>query len=153
LHSVFSILVKYNIAIKGKKCFIGYLSATVLGKKVDSFRMSITKEKLEAITKLAFPKTAKELETYLGIAGWLRDKVPFYIYISKPLQDRKTKLFKRAPTKGNPRKTFAAREAFAYPIGIERVVFVALQKALTTDTILVHANLERALFCNLDASK
>jgi hypothetical protein len=29
----------------------------------------MTKEKLEAIAKLAFPKTAKELEIYLGIAG------------------------------------------------------------------------------------
>jgi hypothetical protein len=61
--------VRYNITIKGKKCFISYLSATVLGKKVDSFGLLITKEKLEAITKLAFPKTAKELETYLGMAG------------------------------------------------------------------------------------
>jgi hypothetical protein len=69
LRSVFSTLVKYNIAIKGKKYFIGYPSATVLGKKVDSFRISTIKEKLEAITKLAFLKTAKELETYLGIAG------------------------------------------------------------------------------------
>jgi hypothetical protein len=29
----------------------------------------MTKEKLEAIIKLAFPKTTKELEIYLGIAG------------------------------------------------------------------------------------
>jgi len=60
--------VRYNIAIKGKKYFISYLLATVLRKKVNSFRLSITKEKLEAIIKLTFPKTIKELETYLGIA-------------------------------------------------------------------------------------
>jgi len=59
--------VRYNIAIKGKKYFISYPLATIFRKKVNSFRLSITKEKLEAITKLAFPKTAKELETYLGI--------------------------------------------------------------------------------------
>ena len=40
----------------------------VLGKKVDSFGMFIIKEKLEAITKLAFPKIVKKLETYLEIA-------------------------------------------------------------------------------------
>jgi len=61
--------VRYNIIIKGKKYFISYLLATILRKKVNSFSLSITKEKLKAIIKLAFPKTVKELETYLGIAG------------------------------------------------------------------------------------
>jgi hypothetical protein len=59
--------VKYNITIKGKKYFISYLLAIILGKKVNSFSLSITKEKLEAIIKLAFLKTIKELEIYLGI--------------------------------------------------------------------------------------
>jgi len=61
--------VRYNITIKGKKYFISYPLATVLRKKVNSFGLSMTKEKLEAIAKLAFPKTTKELETYLGMAG------------------------------------------------------------------------------------
>ena len=60
--------MRYNITIKGKKYFISYLLAIILRKKVDSFSLSITKEKLEVIVKLAFLKTAKELETYLGIA-------------------------------------------------------------------------------------
>jgi hypothetical protein len=59
--------VKYNIIIKGKKYFISYLLATILRKKVNSFSLSITKEKLETIAKLAFLKTTKELEIYLGI--------------------------------------------------------------------------------------
>jgi hypothetical protein len=61
--------VRYNITIKGKKYFISYLLVTILRKKVNSFGLSTTKEKLEAIVKLAFPKTIKELETYLGIAN------------------------------------------------------------------------------------
>ena len=60
--------MRYNITIKGKKYFISYPLATVLRKKVDSFGLSTTKEKLEAIVKLAFLKTTKELETYLRIA-------------------------------------------------------------------------------------
>ena len=59
--------MRYNITIKGKKYFISYLLAIILRKKVDSFGLFITKEKLEAIIKLAFLKTIKELETYLGI--------------------------------------------------------------------------------------
>ena len=60
--------MRYNITIKGKKYFISYPLVTILRKKVNSFSLSMTKEKLEAIVKLAFPKTAKELEIYLGIA-------------------------------------------------------------------------------------
>jgi hypothetical protein len=60
--------VKYNITIKGKKYFISYLLTIILRKKVNSFSLSITKEKLEAIIKLAFLKIIKELEIYLGIA-------------------------------------------------------------------------------------
>ena len=60
--------MRYNIIIKGKKYFISYLLVAILRKKVNSFGLSTTKEKLKAIIKLAFPKTTKELETYLGIA-------------------------------------------------------------------------------------
>jgi len=66
LRQTFARLVEYNIAIKGKTCFIGYPSATVLGRRVDSFGLSTTEEKLAAIEKLSFPRTAKDLETYLG---------------------------------------------------------------------------------------
>jgi len=61
--------VRYNITIKGKKYFISYSLVIILRKKVDSFGLSITKEKLEVIIKLVFLKTIKELEIYLGIAS------------------------------------------------------------------------------------
>jgi len=36
---------------------------------VDSFGLSTTEEKLAAIKKLSFLRTAKDLEIYLGMAG------------------------------------------------------------------------------------
>ena len=65
---MFSCLVEYNIAIKGKKCFIGYLSAIVLRHYINSFSLSIIKEKLVTIKKLLFLRIVKDLEIYLGIA-------------------------------------------------------------------------------------
>ena len=65
---MFSYLVKYNIAIKGKKCFISYLSAIVLRRYINSFSLLIIKEKLAIIKKLLFLRIAKDLEIYLGIA-------------------------------------------------------------------------------------
>lgn len=87
------------------------------------------------------------------MTGYLRNYVPWYAYVSKPLQDRKTELLKRGPVKGAARKMFAAREAFAYPTGAERAAFTALQKALSSPTVLVHFNILRALFIDLDSSK
>ena len=65
---MFSRLIEYNIAIKSKKCFIGYLSAIILRCRVNSFSLLITKKKLAIIKKLLFLKIVKDLEIYLSIA-------------------------------------------------------------------------------------
>jgi len=51
---MFSCLVKYNIAIKGKKYFISYLFIIILGYYVNSFKLLIIKEKLAIIKNLLF---------------------------------------------------------------------------------------------------
>jgi len=65
---MFSYLVKYNIAIKGKKCFISYLLAIILRYYINSFSLLIIKEKLIAIKKLLFLRIVKDLKIYLNIA-------------------------------------------------------------------------------------
>jgi hypothetical protein len=153
LREPFQRLVKYNIALNPHKCFLGYPSTTILGRHVDSLGLSTSRERVEAIAKIAFPQTAQQLERYLGLANWLRDKVPRYAQMVEPLQRRKTELLKRAPTKGKPRKTFAAKEAFAYPTGGERAAFDNLQTALCSDRILTIFDPSRQLLIDFDASK
>ena len=68
LRQTFSCLVEYNITIKRKKCFIGYLSVIVLRRRIDSFRLLTIEEKLAVIKNLLFLRTIKDLETYLGMA-------------------------------------------------------------------------------------
>jgi hypothetical protein len=65
---MFSCLVEYNIAIKGKKCFIGYLFAIVLRCRVNSFKLLTIKEKLVIIKNLSFLYIIKDLKIYLDIA-------------------------------------------------------------------------------------
>jgi len=50
LRAVFNLFVKFNISISPQKAFIGYPSVTLLGQKVNSLGLSISKEKLRAIT-------------------------------------------------------------------------------------------------------
>jgi hypothetical protein len=65
---MFSCLVEYNIAIKGKKCFISYPFAIVLRYYINSFKLLTIKEKLTTIKNLSFLYIIKDLEIYLGIA-------------------------------------------------------------------------------------
>lgn len=100
LKAIFTMLTENNISIKPTKAFLGYPTVQLLGQKVTSFGLSTSEDKLKAISKLKFPLN---LETYLGLAGWLRDYIPYYAGIVKPLQDRKTELLSQAPKSGNPR--------------------------------------------------
>jgi hypothetical protein len=61
--------------LKARKTYLGYPSIPLLGQKVDSLGLTTVEDKLKAIAKLPFQKTLKDLETYLGMTGWLRDYV------------------------------------------------------------------------------
>src|SRR5205814_1265745 len=107
LYQLFSLLSQYNIVINPKKAYIGFPTIRLLGQKVSSLGLSTTQDKIEAIAKLDFPKNLKDLETYLGLTGWLRQYVPYYAYIAEPLQQRKTLLSRSAPPKGGPRTRYS----------------------------------------------
>lgn len=108
---MFKALDRYNIHLSPTKSFIGYPSVSLLGQKVDALGLSTAVEKLEAITRLVFPATLSKLETYLGMTGYLRQYIPFFAAVSKPLQERKTLLGKQVATtvRGNARKKTAGR--------------------------------------------
>src|SRR5438045_2511175 len=69
LHAIFGMFSNIGISIKPSKAFLGYPSDRLLGQHVDSLGLATTEEKLKAISWLQFPKTLKDLETYLGLTG------------------------------------------------------------------------------------
>lgn len=85
LHEVFSKLDFHNTS----KLFIAYPSVTLLGQRVDTFGMDTSEEKLKAISSFLFPYNLRSLERFLGLTGYLRQYVPYYSAIIKPLQERK----------------------------------------------------------------
>ena len=153
LQTLFQLFSKMNISINPSKAFIGYPSIRILGQHVDSLGLSTDAEKLEAIAKLQFPKTLKQLEIYLGLTGYLRQYVPFYAAVSGPLQDRKTLLLQKGPIAGPQRRSFASQTALLNPTEAERTSFEELQKLLSTPTYLVHYDPNRRLYADIDASK
>ena len=153
LSKVFSLFQANGISVNPTKAFLGYPSVHLLGQKVNSFGLATADDKLEAISQLDFPRTLSQLETYLGMTGWLRNYIPNYAAITKPLQDRKTLLLAGAPRAGNERKTYANKTQVDDPSPTEQAAFSALQKALSKPSFLSHFDCASTLYIDLDASK
>lgn len=86
LHLLFDTLERYNICLDPKKARIGFPNLTVLGKEIDSLGMTTKEEKLEAILTLEFPRTCKQLETYLGMTSEFRHCIEHYAPQEGPVE-------------------------------------------------------------------
>ena len=56
--------------------------------------MATAEAKLVAIIQLAFPQLLKDLKMYLELTGYLKQYIPYYAQVTKPLQEHKTFLDK-----------------------------------------------------------
>ena len=155
LNLVFEALDEKNLQISAKKSYLGYPTAKLLGQRVEALGLATADEKLEAIAHLHFPRSLAQLEKYLGLTGYLRQYIPQYAAITKPLQERKIYLNQTA-TKGassNARKRIASTTKLAMPSPREQNVFHHLQKLFASPSILHHFDERRQLYIDLDASK
>lgn len=154
LRNVFRTLQDARIVMSPKKTYLGYPTANLLGQRVDSLGLVTTKEKIEAIRALKFPRNLRALETYLGLTGWLRNYIRNYAQIVQPLQQRKTNLLKESPSnKGNTRKNYSTKTAIPDPTKEELAAFQTLQQQFQNPTFLHHFDPERRLYVDLDACK
>lgn len=152
LRKVFTLFTAHNVSIKLSKTFLGYIEVDLLGQRVNSIGLSTAKSKLEAISRLLFPSTLGQLETFLGMTGYLRKFVPRYAAVAKPLHDLKTHLLKDAPTKGQIRKGYLSRTKIKDPDAMHIKAFSDLKSTLTKLSILVHFDPSRTLYIDIDAS-
>ena len=106
LRRIFELFQQRRISLNLKKSFLNYSSVILLGQRVNSLDLFTSKEKLTVITSLHFPKSLRELETFLELTEWLRSSIPRYAQRVNPLQQRKTNLTKELlkEFKGHARK-------------------------------------------------
>jgi hypothetical protein len=93
-----------------------------------------------------------DVEHFLGVTGYLRDKIPGYAAVAAPLQARKTALLKGAPIEGQARKSFARKQQTELS-GEERAAFYRLKDLITKREAITHFQPCRPLYIDLDASK
>jgi len=124
-----------------------------LRQKVSSLRLTTNEKKLKAIVCLTFLCTLKKLETYLELMRQLHQFVSHYAVIIKSLQKRKTILLKPVSKTENSCKSYASRISLMKLNSAEIASFKTLQLLLFKFSYLIHFNLIKHLYINLNTSK
>ncbi|CAM4551710.1 unnamed protein product [Lepidochelys olivacea] len=83
LQKVFKCIREAGLTVKAKKRQVGLNRVTYLGQQVGQGTIS----KVDAIQKWPVPKSKKQVQSFLGLAGYYRQFVPQYSQITAPLTD------------------------------------------------------------------
>ncbi|CAM4574270.1 unnamed protein product [Lepidochelys olivacea] len=87
LQKVLERIREAGLTVKAKKCQIGLNRVTYLGHQVGQGTISPLQAKVDAIQKWPVPKSKKQVQSFLGLAGYYRRFVPHYRQIAAPLTD------------------------------------------------------------------
>ncbi|CAM5089101.1 unnamed protein product [Eretmochelys imbricata] len=87
LQKVLECIREAGLTVKAKKCQIGLNRVTYLRHQVDQGTISPLQAKVDAIQKWPVPKSKKQVQSFLGLAGYYRRFVPHYSQIAAPLTD------------------------------------------------------------------
>ncbi|CAM5146436.1 unnamed protein product [Natator depressus] len=87
VQKVFKRIREAGLTVKAKKCQIGLNRMTYLGHQVGQGTINPLQAKVDAIQKWPVPKSKKQVQAFLGLAGYCRRFVPQYSQIAAPLTD------------------------------------------------------------------
>ncbi|CAM4570256.1 unnamed protein product [Caretta caretta] len=87
LWKVFERIREAGLTVKAKKCQIGLNRVTYLGHQVGQGTINPLHAKVDAIQKWLVPKSKKQVQSFLGLAGYYKQFVPQYSQIAAPLTD------------------------------------------------------------------
>ena len=85
LGEVLGIFIDANLCLKAEKCAFGAREMCVLGHLVSRDGIRMADERRDAITSMPFPRNVRELRRFLGMTNYMRDYIPRYSLLAKPL--------------------------------------------------------------------
>jgi hypothetical protein len=152
-NQIFIILINNEIFVNLKKTFLRYFSIQLLDQKMNSLDLTIDEEKLKAIVKLKFSRTLKQLEHYLELIEWMRKYLFNYVEVSQSLQNRKSLLLKSSSIVESIRRKFSINTRLMNLTFAKKQTFEHIQNALSKRRRLIHVDIERQLYDDVDVSK
>lgn len=87
LKKVLDVAREYGLEIKKSKCQFLKRRVSFLGFIMENGKVQPSEEKTSAIKKFPVPTTLKQIQSFLGLTGFLRKFIPSYAIIAKPLSD------------------------------------------------------------------
>ncbi|MBW0586017.1 hypothetical protein O181_125732 [Austropuccinia psidii MF-1] len=117
-----------------KKCHFGFKELKALGHFVSGFSLGIDKNKVEPVLLKPIPQNNKEIQSFLGFAGYYRQHIKYFASIAIPLYklcDKDT----------------------VFEMTVDRVnAFESLREALTTAPLLLMPDFKLPFKLYIDAS-
>ncbi|MBW0578064.1 hypothetical protein O181_117779 [Austropuccinia psidii MF-1] len=83
LERVLKKIVQVNMTISLKKCHFAYSELKELGHVVSGLSLGIDKNKVAAVLLKQMPQTKKEIQSFLGFAGYYRQHIKDFSRIAK----------------------------------------------------------------------
>ncbi|CAM4413476.1 unnamed protein product [Caretta caretta] len=87
LQKVFKRIKEAGLTVQAKKCQIGLNRVTYLGHQVGQGTINPLQAKVDVIQKWPVPKSKKQVQSFLGLAGYYRRFLLQYRQIPTPLTD------------------------------------------------------------------
>ncbi|MBW0575297.1 hypothetical protein O181_115012, partial [Austropuccinia psidii MF-1] len=123
-----------NMKISFNKCHFGFKELTALGHVVSGLSLGIDKSKVAAVLLKPMPQNKKEIQSFLGFAGYYRQHIKDFASIARPLYklcDKDT----------------------VFEMTVDRVkAFESLREALTTAPLLLMPDFKLPFKLYIDAS-
>jgi hypothetical protein len=85
LRAAFTILRDANLSVKREKCVFGAPELKILGHVVSRDGIRSAVDRIDAVLAIPFPRNARELRRFLGMTNYMRDYIPHYSTLAKPL--------------------------------------------------------------------
>ena len=123
-----------------------------LKQHVTSLKLSTDEQKLRTIVNLTFSQNLTQFETYLRLTEWFRQYIDHYAIKSESLQLRKIRLLKLAFKSDNAKKIYTIKIMLHQSSNDKINVFETLQKDLSKSIYLVHFDLAKQLYADLNFS-
>ena len=86
LELVFQRFEKFGLFLKAKKCRFGMKQIEYVGRTISSAGISMSRQKIDSVLNFPKPKTLTAIRSFLGLANYFRNFVPFHSDLVAPLQ-------------------------------------------------------------------
>jgi len=100
LREVFELSARYRLQFRLDKCYFTQTEIRYLGYCINQHGVRPSDENIESVLNYPVPRSAKEVQRFVGLASYFRRFIPGFSVLAKPLYDltRKNAIFKFGAT-------------------------------------------------------